>query len=118
MSSILIILRVFSMISCFLTLFLIFFYLFSTSLHKITFYKIIFYIAICDFFSSIGFFIGFPNENTIECNIQALLINIFPLSTVFWITIISYMLYINVFKREVATELLSYKVYFICWIFP
>lgn len=114
----LILLRICCFFSIISTILIILLYFFSLDLQKTTFHRIIFYISICDLFSVIGFILGFPKEDSILCWLQALLTNIFPVSSVFWITIISYMLYINVFRRENSNELLSWKVYLVCWIFP
>jgi hypothetical protein len=111
-------LRIISAISCASSSLVLFLYLSSFDLQKTTFHKIIFYVCFCDFCSSVGFMIGFPLENSLACWFQALLINIFPVASVFWVTVISYMLYMNVFRRDHTTELLSWKVHLICWLLP
>jgi hypothetical protein len=111
-------LRIISSFSLFASFLVIFLYLTSYDLRKTTFHTIIACVCLCDFFTSIGLLVGFPEKDTFACWIQALLINIFPVSSVFWITLISFMLYMNVFRRDYVTELLSWKVHFVCWVLP
>jgi hypothetical protein len=114
----LLVLRIVAGISCLFSSLVLFLYVTSYELQKTTFHQIIFYVCLCDFISSIGLMIGFPQEDTLACWFQGLIINIFPVASVFWVTVISYMLYMNVFRKDQTTELLSWKVHMTCWILP
>jgi hypothetical protein len=84
---------------------------------KTIFTKLIFYIAICDFFSSVGIALGFSSDGTIKCWIQGILTNIFPISGVFWTTVIAYLLTTSIFQRQMVTSL-RYELHLFCWCLP
>jgi hypothetical protein len=86
-------------------------------LQKTTFTKLIFYIAICDLFSSIGIALGLSSDGSIKCWIQGILTNIFPICSVFWITVIAYLLTTSIFQRHMVTSL-NYQLHIFCWLFP
>lgn len=104
-------------LSCLASSSIILLFLCNSDLLKTTFTKLIFYIAISDLFSSIGIALGFSYEGTIKCYLQGILTNIFPISGIFWTTVIAYLLAMSIFQRHIVTSL-NYQVHAFCWGFP
>lgn len=111
------IMKLLSLISCFCSLILILIYLNNKILHKNSHNEIIFYIGICDLLSSIGGSFGLVNEGTIQCQIQAILTNIFPISGIFWTTILVYIM-IGIVANKRVVKIITWKYHLIGWIFP
>lgn len=101
-----------SIISCLLVIIV---YYKSLKLNKRSYNNVIFYIAICDTLSSIGGLLGISKSGSLKCSIQTLLTNIFPLSSIFWTTIISYILY-NIIKCTKITISLNNNITSLIWI--
>lgn len=104
-------------LSCFGTSFVILFYWFNPSLQKNIYNTVIYYIAISDFFSALGGSFGYVHEGTSICTIQAILTNIFPLSSVFWVTILIY-IYLQLLTSHESINLIYYTTHIFCWGFP
>ena len=81
-----------------------------------TYMKIIYYIAIADFLTALGSSVGTPHNRSSSCYFEALVTNIFTLSSVFWCVIISYLLYYIVAKGKSFP--VDYKMHIVCWGFP
>ena len=58
-----------------------------------TAYSIAALICFCDFFSSLGMSVGLCVDGSVQCFIQAILTNYFPLAGVFWVTVLVFSLY-------------------------
>lgn len=108
---------IFSIISGCCSLIIILIYLTFKKLKKSSHNEIIFYIGICDFFSSIGGSFGLVYENTIQCDIQVILTNIFPLSGIFWTSILVYIM-IGIVANKKVVKTITWKYHFIGWIIP
>jgi hypothetical protein len=67
-------------------------YLNSIPLQKKSHNQIIFNIAISELFTSIGGCLGISHNGTFKCWIQVFLTNYFPLTSIFWTTVIGYFL--------------------------
>jgi hypothetical protein len=82
--------------------------------------KVICCVAICDFFFSIGTFIGRPNDGTWACWIQSAMTTYFSLVSIFWTTVIAFMLYQLVHHKhsDHVNCFRSIKIHSACWIFP
>lgn len=82
--------------------------------------KIICFVAVCDFFFSLGALIGRPKDGTWSCWIQSAATSYFSLVAIFWTTIIAYMLYQLVHYKHTEQKqcFQSRKVQTLCWIFP
>jgi hypothetical protein len=79
--------------------------------------EIIFYIGISDLLSAAGGVIGFVHENTFLCQYQAILTNIFPLTGIFWTSLLVYVMIGLVANTKVLTNI-SWKLHLIGWTFP
>ena len=106
-----------TLISCLLILLV---YKFSNKLKNKSYNKIICYIAISDILTSIGGLLGISKSGSIKCYIQTLLTNIFPLSSIFWTTIISYILYSIIKSSKLNNkDITSYFwIHCFCWGLP
>jgi hypothetical protein len=104
-------------ISCCASFLVIFLFLKTPQLLNSIFTKLIFYIAISDLFSSIGISLGFSYRGSIKCYAQGILTNIFPISGVFWTTIIAYQLATSIFQRRMVTKI-NYQLHLLCWGLP
>jgi hypothetical protein len=85
--------RVFSMISfcaCFLVIIV---YLSSSKLRRKGSNVTVFYIAVSDLMSSVGGLIGVVKSGSPACYVQTILTTYFPLTSMFWTTIIAIYLY-------------------------
>ncbi len=79
----------------------------------------IFNIAICDLMIAIGSFFGLPPDESVECAVQSLVINIFQVAQIYWVTILAYYLYEIIKNRDKAPAehilgtkyLVSWKIY-------
>lgn len=83
-------------------------------LQKVSFNKIIYFICSCDLFASLGMALGHPRDDSTKCWVQAIVTNIFPVAGVFWTTILSYMVYMNVYKQS-PIDVFSWECYCVCW---
>jgi hypothetical protein len=108
---------IFGSISCCGTSFVIVFYWTNKSLQKSIYNTVIYYISICDFFSSLGGSFGYVHENSLLCKTQAILTNIFPLSSVFWVTILIY-IYVKLLTSHESVHLIHTTIHIFCWGFP
>lgn len=82
--------------------------------------KIICFVAVCDFFFSLGTLIGRPKDNTWPCWVQSATTSYFSLVSIFWTNVIAFMLYQLVHHKhtEQTKCFQSWKVHGLCWIFP
>lgn len=62
--------------------------------------KIVYFIAVCDCFSSIGSSIGIQPDGTSGCYFQAIIVNIFYLCSIFWTVILTRLLHKIVMKAQ------------------
>jgi hypothetical protein len=81
------------------------------------FTKLIFYVAISDLCTSIGISLGYSYHGSIKCYAQGILTNVFPISGVFWTTVIAYQLATSIFQRRMVTKL-SFQLHLFCWGLP
>ena len=105
-----------SAISLILTFFTISSFLILPDLNKKSYYKIVLYTTISDFFMSLGGTLGLHNKRDISCYVQWFLTNYFPLASVFWILVIIYELYKTIILTKPTKSLKYYHL--ICWTFP
>ena len=82
--------------------------------------KVICCVAVCDFFFSLGTLIGRPRDGTWSCWIQSATTTYFSLVSIFWTTVIAFMLYQLVHHKhsEQMKCFQSLKIHGLCWIFP
>jgi hypothetical protein len=104
-------------ISCCGTIFVISFYWTNKSLQRSIYNTVIYYISISDFFSSLGGALGYVRESSPLCEVQAVLTNIFPLSSVFWVTILIY-IYVKLLTSHESIHLIHSTIHVFCWGFP
>lgn len=109
-------------ISCFFCFLAILVYLSSHNLQKKSHNKIIFYIALCEFFSAIGGLLGISQNNTFKCSLQSFLTNYFPLASIFWTTVIAYFLlglldlpHAHAHQKKILSK--SW-IHVVCWALP
>lgn len=115
--TIVLVMQLCSSLSCISSLFIILTFFLSPDLHKSELAKLVSLICTSDLFGSIGMAIGHPENGSFECWLQAILTNIFPISGVFWTTLIAYMLLSNVFKLQSFERFPSY-IYLLCCFIP
>jgi hypothetical protein len=78
---------------------------------------IIYRIAICDLFASIGIALGEPRDRTVLCWIQSIMTSYFPLVSVFLTTLIAFILFAAI--RKISLDSVAQtKIYVICWVVP
>jgi hypothetical protein len=105
-------------ISCLGSGFVIIFYLSNYhTLHKSIYNTVIYYMCICDFFSSLGGSFGYVQEGTFLCDLQAILTNVFPLASVFWLTILIY-IYLKLLTSHESIHIIHTTTHIFCWGFP
>jgi hypothetical protein len=109
--------HIFGGISIFCSCIVILIYLLNSSLRLNLTNEIIFYIAISDLFSAAGGILGFVHEDTILCQYQAILTNIFPITGIYWTTLLVYYMIGLVANKKVFLQI-SWEFHFIGWIFP
>lgn len=85
--------RLLSSISCLACLTVMGLYLRYEPISRKSYNRLIFYIAISDFFSAVGGLFGMSKNGTWNCFLQSFLTNYFPLASIFWTVVISYLLY-------------------------
>jgi uncharacterized membrane protein YgcG len=96
-------------------------YLCYDTISKKRYNQLIYYIAISDFFSAIGGLFGNSTNGTFPCYIQSFLTNYFPLTSIFWTVVISYLLFDILQKPHLQKKKImkiDYWVHFLCWGFP
>lgn len=104
--------------------FVILSYLFSRKIRQRRYNRVILYISICDLCSSIVLSFGEVEDKSTLCVIQGIVTNIFPLSAIFWSTVILFMIINflnkdNTFKTTGGSdEYLSPLMYGICFGIP
>eukprot|EP01084_Bolivina_argentea_P079810 144685_1 len=82
------------------------------------FVKLLFYLSICDWFSSISlFFIGSESNRTL-CNIQAGFQQFFSVSSIFWMSAISFTMYMTVTKHKQYMWKYELLYHILIWPFP
>jgi hypothetical protein len=84
--------RVAATISCFACTVTITVFLLSVPLQRKVHNQIIFNIAVSEFFSAVGGLLGVSKNGSLQCDIQTFLTNYFPLTSIFWTTVIAYFL--------------------------
>lgn len=112
-----ILMTIFGIISCISSSYVIILYFFYKSLHKSIYNKVIYYISICNFFVSLGGSFGYVHEDTFICYLQTILTNIFPLSSVFWVTVLIY-LFLTLITTQQSINNLNYSIHIFCWLLP
>ena len=114
--------RIASSISCFASCLAILVYLNSIPIQKKSHNQIIFNIAISELFSAIGGCLGISRNGTFKCWIQVFLTNYFPLTCIFWTTVIGYFLWCLLDiqnAQEKHKQILSQRwVHIVCWGVP
>lgn len=102
-----------SLIFCFIT-FLLIYLKFCLTGRKISI--TIFFITISDTITTIGYLLGTPNDNTLLCTIQGYLTTTFPICSICWTTITSYIIF-KYWKDKNKNEMyISHKFQFIVWL--
>jgi hypothetical protein len=109
--------QVIASISCCCSLFIILIFLKFPELQKYELSRLVNMICFCDFFGSLGMAFGHPEDGSIQCVIQAILTNIFPIAGVLWTTLISWLLLIHVFKLR-SIDRFSWQITFLCFFLP
>jgi hypothetical protein len=114
------VMRIASLLSIFGSISILAKYLRHPYLQKKEVNKVICCVALCDFFFSLGTLIGRPMDGTWACWIQSAVTTYFSLVSIFWTTVIAFMLYQLVHHKqsEQMKCFRSYKVHSFCWIFP
>lgn len=114
--------RLASSLSCIFCFIVILLYLLYENISKKSYNKLIFYIALSDFFSAIGGLFGKSKNGTFNCIIQSILTNYFPLTSIFWTVVIAYLLFDILNKpnitRKKDTMIVEKWVHIICWGLP
>jgi hypothetical protein len=114
--------RFISSISCLACLLVMWLYLFYESISKKSYNQLIYYIAISDFFSAVGGLFGISKNGTWNCFIQSFLTNYFPLTSIFWTVVISYLLYDILQKPHLSRKqhgiAVESWVHLLCWGLP
>jgi len=111
-----VLLHVLGTLSAFSSLLMIISYMRMKGIRKM-YDRMICNIAVSNLFGSIGIAIGLTQNGTVQCYTQALLTNIFPISSVFWTTVIAYVLY-TVVSSSTSLDVLSPYVSIWCWVVP
>jgi hypothetical protein len=97
-------------------------YLFYESISKKSYNQLIYFIAISDFFSAVGGLFGISKNGTWNCFIQSFLTNYFPLTSIFWTVVISYLLYDVLQKPHLKRKKhgidVENWVHLLCWGWP
>jgi hypothetical protein len=107
----------FSVLSAVSALIVIFVIGFSQELRSKTSCRLVLYVAISDFMTCCSGFSGLPHDGTSACWSQAILSNVFPLSSIFWTTVMAYVLYLVVATSQ-ELNVFNYKLYGLCWGVP
>lgn len=89
----------------------------SPRLYKKTSYKILFYIAISNFLSAAGSSVGLPPSGSFACTWEAVVTNIFSLSSIFWNVLLVYLLLTICTSNNKAYRINIYS-HILCWGFP
>ena len=75
------------------------------SMRKQIFVQLISYAALCTFMTSLGTWFGFPDDGSMACTAQAVIISFFSKASWFWLTIISLELFsIFVYEKYFFTQ--------------
>lgn len=91
--------------------------IFYAELSKKISYEILFYFFISNFFTSIGSVVGLPDETNLACWWEGIMTNIFTLSAINWITVLSaFLLFIIADKKKYLH--LNFIYHFVCWGIP
>jgi hypothetical protein len=113
--------RFISSFSCLSCLSVICLYLSCDSISKKRYNQLIYYIAISDFFSAVGGLFGYSTNGTFRCYIQSFLTNYFPLTSIFWTVVITYLLFDILQKPHLQrkkTMEIDLWVHLVCWGLP
>lgn len=86
-------------------------FLFSGSTHDV-----IFWVTLSNMLSSLGSSMGEAPNGTAACYFQGLATNVFSLSSFYWVTYITYMLYVIVVLGRAPT--VTWSAHIICWGVP
>lgn len=76
---------------------------------------IILYISIADLLASIGMMFGYCQDRSTLCWIQTFLTNMGPICSVFWTSVILFIVWGHMTSRPTT---ISLPVHLLCWIFP
>jgi hypothetical protein len=114
--------RMSSATSCFACSVAIVVYSSSVALKKKLHNQIIFNIAVSEFFSAVGGLLGTSKSGSFQCGLQTFLTNYFPLTSIFWTTVIAYFLFClldlpHADQRQKKIMSLTW-VHVLCWGLP
>lgn len=81
-----------------------------------TSFRILFYLALSNFLTSLGSSVGFPSNGSATCYFEGIITNIFTLSSIFWNVTLTYLLY------TICVDDKPYRInwitHVICWGLP
>ncbi len=106
--------QVVSIISAVCSLSVLFTGLIFSSMRRRIFMRIICFISLADFVSSIASAWGFPQDHTITCTAQSFLISCFMKATWFWTTMLVYQMYCVVLYQKISS-LGYYHMHCLVW---
>lgn len=109
--------QVIASLSCGCSLFILLIFQRYPELKKYELSRLVNMICLCDLFGSLGMAFGHPEDGSIQCIIQAILTNVFPIAGVLWTTLISLLLLIHVFKFR-SIDRFSWQINFLCFFLP
>jgi uncharacterized membrane protein len=112
-----ILMQVIASISCCCSLSILLIFLKYPELKKYELSRLVNMICLCDLFGSLGMAFGHPEDDSIQCIVQAILTNIFPIAGVLWTTLISWLLLIHVLKLR-SIDRFSWQITFLCFFLP
>lgn len=113
--------QVFSFLSIIMCLAVISVFFFSKNIRSKSYNKVVLFIAVSDLLTSFGGILGITKSGSLQCTFQAILTNLFPLSSMFWTTVIVYFLFDIVARTNpVFRDDLIYNwwLHLICWGLP
>jgi hypothetical protein len=86
-------------------------------IHQKKINQIVYYIALCDLFGTIGWIIGESRDGTLKCWLQSMITSYFPLVSLFLTTLIAFILFAVIYKKH-WTILFSTQLFSCCWFIP
>ena len=85
-------------------------------LRKKLFLQLVFYIALCDLFSSLALIIGGTRSESIACYVQGIVNNYFSLASFFWTITIGYQVHLVLWHSRVQRDLTYFAIF--NWVAP
>ena len=86
------------------------------NLFRKLFLKLVFYVALSDFFAGASTVVGGTRTGSVACYIQGLVSNYFTLSSIFWTATIGYEVHLVVWKNKVENNITYFALF--NWIWP